>query len=160
MGYDLRFVIAIWETTIELDRVSGIARSIVNRANAFGSVYSMPHLAQGLRRITRAALCRLRIVVNSLVISDAARAEALSVPDDGIDSTYSSLCRELLTYMMADPSASPSVIQLLFSAKSIESIGDNATNISDAVYYLAQGQRPSRAVESLLDRPIPTERTS
>jgi len=51
--------------------------------------------------------------------------------------------------MMADSSTSPTVIQLLFSAKSIESIGDNVTNITDAVHYFAQGQRISRAAEGL-----------
>ena len=52
---------------------------------------------------------------------------------------------------MADPRTSPSVVQLLFSAKSIESIGDSVTNIADAVHYFAQGQRISRVAEGPTD---------
>ena len=148
VAQDLRFIIAVWETAIELNRVSGIARSIVNCGIALGNVQLIQQPAQGLRRITRAALRRLRDVVNSLVVADTAKAEHLSV-SGSIDSVFSSVCRELLTYMMADPSTTPSVIQLLFSAKSIESIGDNATNIADAVHYFAHGQRANRAAESL-----------
>jgi len=147
VAHDLRFIIAVWETAIELNRVSGIARSIANRAIALEDVQTIPQSAQGLRRITHAALRRLREAVNSLVLADS--AESLPVSGYAIDSVYSSFCRELLTYMMADSSTSPTVIQLLFSAKSIESIGDNVANIADAVYYFAQGQRISSAAEGL-----------
>ena len=135
VAHDLRFIIAVWETAIELNRVSGIARSIVKRASAFGNVHPFPQSARGLRRITSAALRRLREVVNSLVLADATKAEGLSVSGLGVNSVYSSVCRELLIYMMADPSTSSSAIEVLFCAKSIESIGDNATNIADAVHY-------------------------
>jgi len=151
VGQDLRFIIAVWETAIELSRVSGIARSIVNRAVTLGNVHALQQPAQGLRRITRAALRRLREVVNSLVLADTAKAPRLSVSGYGMDSVFSSICRELLTYMMADPSTSPSVVQLLFSAKSIESIGNSATNIADAVHYFVQGERTSMTAEGLPD---------
>ena len=153
VAHDLRFIIAIWETAIELNRVSGIARSIAKRAVTPG-VHPILQSAWGLRRITDVALRRLREVVDSLVLSDAAKADFLSRSDNEIDSVYSSVCRELLTYIMADPSTSPPVIQLLFSAKSIESIGDNVTNIADAVYYFAHGQRVNRAAEGLPNNPI------
>ena len=149
VAHDLRFIIAVWETAIELNRVSGIARSIANRAIALEDVQTIPQSAQGLRRITHAALRRLREAVISLVLADSAKAESLPVSGYAIDSVYSSFCRELLTYMMADSSTSPTVIQLLFSAKSIESIGDNVANIADAVYYFALGQRISSAAEGL-----------
>jgi len=151
VAHDLRFIIAIWETAIELNRVGGIARSIVNRAFTLGNVHSIQQSALALQRITNAALRRLREVVNSLVLADTAKADGLSRSDYEVDSVYSSVCRELLTYMMADPSTSPSVVQLLFSAKSIESIGDSVTNIADAVHYFAQGQRISRVPEGPTD---------
>src|SRR5215469_3563578 len=52
VAHDLRFIVAVWETAIELNRVSGIARSIANRAIALEDVQTIPQSAQGLRRIT------------------------------------------------------------------------------------------------------------
>jgi len=150
VAHDLRFIVAVWETAIELNRVSGIARSIAKRAATLG-VHPFGQSAWALRRITHAALRRLREVVDSLVFRDAPKTGGLARSENEIDLVYSSVCRELLTYMMADPSTSPSVIQLLFSAKSIESIGDNVTNIADAVHYFAHGQRLSGAVERVPD---------
>ena len=126
------------------------SRSIAKRAVTLG-VHPFGQSAWALRRITHAALRRLREVVDSLVFRDATKTDGLARSENEIDLVYSSVCRELLTYMMADPSTSPSVIQLLFSAKSIESIGDNVTNIADAVHYFAHGQRMSGAVERVPD---------
>lgn len=150
VAHDLRFIIAIWETAIELSRVSGIARGIVNRAITLGNFHPLPSAAQGLRRLTRATLQRLREAVNSLILFG--KAEGSSIANKDFGSTYESLCRELLTYMMADPSVCPSVIQSLFCAKGIESIGEQVTNIADAVQYFEKGQRISRS--GLPDTPI------
>jgi phosphate transport system protein len=148
---DLRFIIAMWEASIELSRISGIARSVTNRAMALGNVQLIPQSAAwGLRRITRVALAQLRAVVDSLIHADATEAEALSVGDHTINSLYDSLCRELLTYIMADE-PNPSLVHLLFCVKSIESVGDNVTNIAAAALYSVHGRRMRIGEESTLD---------
>jgi phosphate transport system protein len=53
---------------------------------------------------------------------------------------YSSLFRELLTYMMEDPRSISPCTHLLFMAKNIERIGDHATNIAENLYYLVNGK--------------------
>jgi len=150
VAYDLRLIVAMWETAIELNRVGDIARAIANRAVALKDHRPMSQPAPGLRRIARAALRRLRDAVNSLVQGDAAKAEKLWRSDHEIDSIYSSLCREFLTYMMADPVATAPGVHLLFAAKSIESIGDHVTNIADAVHYLVEGRR----IEATSELPV------
>ena len=52
---------------------------------------------------------------------------------------YTSLFRELLTYMMEDPRNITPCTHLLFVAKNIERIGDHATNIAETVYFLVHG---------------------
>ncbi len=120
---------------------SNIAKSVV----ALGGDYNMPQPANALRRFARAASQRLRDVVESLMRGDAAKAQGLWRTDNEIDEMYAGLCRELLTYMMAEPTMSPAAVQLLFCAKNIELIGDHVTNIAEAAHYLAQGQRISHA---------------
>ena len=53
--------------------------------------------------------------------------------DEEIDAVYTSLFRELLTYMMEDPRNITFCTHLLFCAKNIERIGDHATNIAETV---------------------------
>jgi phosphate transport system protein len=52
---------------------------------------------------------------------------------------YTSLFRELLTYMMEDPRDISACTHLLFVAKNIERIGDHATNIAEYIYFLVHG---------------------
>ena len=61
--------------------------------------------------------------------------------DEQIDAMYTSLFRELLTYMMEDPRNITACTHLLFCAKNIERIGDHATNIAETVYYIVTGKQ-------------------
>jgi phosphate transport system protein len=153
VAYDLRLTVAVWETAIELRRVGALARNIAKSVVTLGGNYDTPQPANALRRFARAASQRLRDVVESVIRGDAAKAQSLWRTDNEIDEMYAGLCRELLTYMMADPTMSPAAVQLLFCAKNIELIGDHVTNIAEAANYLAQGQRLSRGLESPVAEP-------
>jgi phosphate transport system protein len=68
-------------------------------------------------------------------------ANSIRERDDEIDAIYTSLFRELLTYMMEDPRNITACTHLLFCAKNIERIGDHATNIAESVYYIVTGEQ-------------------
>ncbi len=61
--------------------------------------------------------------------------------DEEVDAMYTSLFRELLTYMMEDPRNITVCTHLLFCAKNLERIGDHATNIAEMVYFAATGHQ-------------------
>ena len=60
--------------------------------------------------------------------------------DGEIDAMYTSLFRELLTYMMEDPRNIGLSTHLLFGAKNLERVGDHTTNIAETVFYLVRGE--------------------
>jgi phosphate transport system protein len=78
-------------------------------------------------------------VLNSYGSRNVELARQVWDADDEIDSVYTSLFRELLTYMMEDPRNITMCTHLLFSAKNIERIGDHATNIAETVHYMVTG---------------------
>ena len=53
---------------------------------------------------------------------------------------YTSMFRELLTYMMEDPRNITPCTHLLFMAKNIERIGDHATNIAELIHFKVTGK--------------------
>jgi phosphate transport system protein len=65
--------------------------------------------------------------------------------DEEVDEMYTSLFRELLTYMMEDPRNISPCTHLLFIAKNIERIGDHATNVAETIHFLVLG-RPIAAL--------------
>ena len=83
---------------------------------------------------------------------DTAKALDVWQRDGAIDALYTSLFRELLTYMMEDPRNISFCTHLLFCAKNIERIGDHTTNIAETVHYLVTGETlADRAAEG---RPV------
>ena len=63
----------------------------------------------------------------------------LRADDEKIDVKYTSVFRELLTYMMEDPRNITACTHLLFCAKNLERIGDHVTNIAENAYYVVTG---------------------
>jgi len=75
------------------------------------------------------------------------RINAVRERDGTIDAMYTSLFRELLTYMVKDSHNITACTHLLFCTKNIERIGDHATNIAETAHYVITGSYP------LLERP-------
>ena len=93
-------------------------------------------------------------MLDSYVSRDLDQALSVWRRDNEIDVLYTSLFRELLTYMMEDPRNISFCTHLLFCAKNIERIGDHATNIAEIVHYIITGialtdERPKQDTSSL-----------
>lgn len=71
--------------------------------------------------------------------NDVAAAQRVRDQDAEVDTLYTGLFRELLTYMMEDARAITPCTHLLFMAKNLERIGDHATNIAENVWFLVHG---------------------
>src|ERR1051326_2408449 len=84
-------------------------------------------------------LRQLKAALDAYSTRNAAAAVEVCNSDDEIDALYTSLFRELLTYMMEDPRNITQCTHLLFCSKSLERVGDHATNIAEAAYYLETG---------------------
>jgi phosphate transport system protein len=134
-------------------RICDYAANVAKRSIALSQappiqpVHALPRMAQF-------ALLLVKDVIDAYVEHDADKALAVWKRDEELDEMYSSLFRELLTYMMEDPRSIGSCTHLLFMAKNIERIGDHATNIAENLYYLVNGTpleevRPKGDISSL-----------
>ena len=91
VAYDLRLIVAVWETAIELRRVGRLASNIARSVITLGGDYAMPQPANALRRFARAASQRLRDVVKSLIDGDEVKAQSLWRTDAEIDEFFNVL---------------------------------------------------------------------
>lgn len=140
MGQDLREVTAATRIANDLERVGDLAKNVAKRVIAIDSDLQSKKLAIGVEHMTELALSQLKKVLDAYARKDADAARHVQEADAEIDAIYTSLFRELLTYMMEDRVITQCV-HLLFCAKNIERIGDHATNIAENVFYMVTGDR-------------------
>ncbi len=141
MGQDLREITAATRISNDLERVGDLAKNVAKRVIAIDSDLQSKKLAIGVEHMTELALAQLKRVLDAYARKDAEEARRVQEADAEIDAIYTSLFRELLTYMMEDPRVITQCVHLLFCAKNIERIGDHATNIAENVYYMVTGDR-------------------
>ncbi|MFN3131538.1 MULTISPECIES: phosphate signaling complex protein PhoU [unclassified Roseibium] len=141
MGQDLREITAASRIANDLERVGDLAKNVAKRAIAIDNDIQSKKLAIGVEHMTELALGQLKKVLDAYTGRNAEAARHVQEADAEVDAIYTSLFRELLTYMMEDPRVITSCVHLLFCAKNIERIGDHATNIAENVFFMVTGER-------------------
>ncbi len=139
MAQDLRQIITVLRLSSDLERVGDLAKNIAKRAYAIADETYPKQLIVGFKHMGELALSQLKKVLDAYSQRDAEKAMQAWRGDEEVDAMYNSLFRELLTYMMEDPRNIGLCTHFLFGAKSIERIGDHATNIAENVYFLVHG---------------------
>lgn len=140
LARDLRIIGTGLKITTDLERVGDHAFDI---AKITVSIAKQP-LIKPLVDIPRMAEMAQKMLKDSLLAYinlDMALAEKVCADDDAVDDIYHQTFRELLTYMMEDPTTIKQATQLLFVARYLERVADHATNIGEWVIYLVTGQR-------------------
>lgn len=137
---DLRNIITGLRIIGDLERMADHAVDIAK----ITILISHEPLIKPLIDIPRMSEYAQKMVRNSLdayIREDVELARSVGVDDDQVDHLHNQIFRELLTFMMADPRTIKQATHLLFVSRYLERIGDRATNIGEAVIYLATGDR-------------------
>jgi phosphate transport system protein len=141
MAVDLREIVAALRVSNDLERIGDLAKNIGKRVSALEGDFYPNKLLRGVEHMTSLVLGQLKQVLDAYAGRDLDSALAVWKGDEEIDAMCTSLFRELLTYMMEDPRNITQCIHLLFCTKSLERVGDHATNIAEAAYYLETGRQ-------------------
>jgi phosphate transport system protein len=143
MAFDLRVIAMAMKISNDLERIGDYATNIANRSERLAALppvkplYTVPRMAQITQEM-------VKDILDAYVQRDADKAVAVWHRDDEVDEMYTSLVRELLTYMMEDPRNISACLDLIFVAKNLERIGDHTTNIAEKIHYMIHGQRINR----------------
>src|SRR5690606_23220108 len=141
MADDLREIIGAIRISSDLERVGDLGKNIAKRVVAIADTQQPVQLFRGLEALATLTLTQLKQVLDIYASRAVGAIAFMRDRDVEIDAMYTSLFRELLTYMMEDPRNIAPCTHLLFCAKNIERIGDHATNIAETVYYVVTGEQ-------------------
>ncbi|HET7094709.1 MAG TPA: phosphate signaling complex protein PhoU [Thermomicrobiales bacterium] len=133
---DLRAIVAAIHIGTDLERMgdhaAGIAKLAIDIAGEppVKPLVDLPRMADLTREMLGAGLA-------AYMDADADAARVVAARDDDVDDLYNQIYRELLTYMMADPTTIDPATRLLWVAHNYERLADRVTNICERVVYVA-----------------------
>src|SRR5688572_14986601 len=136
---DLRWAVMSSKIAGELERIGDQAVNICQyneeliKHPSLKPMIDLPLMADVARRMLRESL-------DAFVRQDAVLAQKVLDTDDEVDAFKDQIFRELLTYMMADPGTIQRALELILVSRSLERVGDHATNIAEEVIYAVQGR--------------------
>jgi phosphate transport system protein len=139
MAVDLRAIVSAVKINTDLERVGDLA---VNIAEAVVRYMRHPPVKEliDIPRMASAAQTMLRDALDAYVRRDTVLAQAVLDADDGLDSLKTQVFRELLTYMLQDPTTNEPALDLILVTRHLERIGDHATNIAEDVIFIVSAR--------------------
>jgi len=137
---DLRLVMAVVKMITDLERIGDQAERIArmsiqinNSVQNKSHTINIAHLGERVQKMLHDAL-------DAFVRMDVELALKVLHEDRSVDAEYEGISRQLMTYMMEDARTIPTVLNLLWSARALERIGDHANNMCEHLIYFVKGK--------------------
>lgn len=139
MARDLRILASSLEIISELERMGDYAKGIANINIRMGNAPLLKPLID-VPRMANKGVDMLHRALTAFVNEDVETAKALPVEDDEIDALYNQVYRELMTFVIADPTTIERANWLLWVAHNLERFADRVTNICERTIFIATGE--------------------
>ena len=148
MASDLRFITSGMKIGTELERMGDLA---VNIAEVTLGLLRLPELKPliDIPRMAAVAQGMVKDSLNAFVNRDEKLARDVCLRDDEVDSLNNQVFRELLTYMMDDPTTINRAVGLILVGRHLERIADHATNIGEDVIFMVAGKTIKHHIEEI-----------
>ncbi len=138
MARDLRLLASILEIAGELERMGDYAKGIATINIRMGDQPLLKPLID-IPRMASKATDMLHRALDAFVREDAEAARAIPAEDDEVDELYHQVYRELMTFVLSDPTAIQRANWLLWAAHNLERVADRVTNICERTVFIVTG---------------------
>jgi len=136
---DLRFITMSLKFVTDLERIGDLAVNICERCLDLSSnsqlkpYIDIPKMAEVVQEMIRDSL-------DAFIESDPEKAVDVVKRDDVVDNYHDQIFREIITYMLQDPSTIQRGIHLFSVAKYLERMGDHTENLAELVIFMIKGK--------------------
>ncbi len=136
---DLRMLISIIKVITDLERIGDEAGRIAKmaiRLDATDYYHDQYHEVSHLVEMVKSMLSDS---LDAFARMNTESIASITKRDEKVDREYTSIIRQLITRMMEDPRNITRMLDVLWTARALERIGDHACNLCEHVVYIVQG---------------------
>ena len=140
-AFDLRLLLTVLRVINELERIGDLAERIAKTAiylsnNSEGRTdqyYELQHMSGLVREMLHDSL-------DSFARMSVDNITDITARDEQVDREYSSIIRQLITQMMEDPRNITRSLDMLWTVRALERIGDHSRYICEHLVYMVKGE--------------------
>ncbi|MDD1622079.1 MAG: phosphate signaling complex protein PhoU [Methylococcaceae bacterium] len=157
-AFDLRMLIATIKIITDLERIGDEAARIAKMTMRLEGAdyyqdkyYEIEHLLELVKDMLNGAL-------DAYARTDVEDIVAITAQDAKVDREYTSITRQLITQMMENPRNITRALDMLWTARALERIGDHSCNVCEQVIYMVKGKDVRHVSREELEKTVNTER--
>ncbi len=137
-AFDLRLLITAIKIIHEIERMGDKAERVAEMAIKLAGVDSkFPH--HELEHMAELVKSMLHDALDSFARMTLEDVPAITALDDSVDREYDNILRQLITRMMEDPRNITRTLDVLWTVRALERIGDHACYICEHMVYMING---------------------
>lgn len=152
-AFDLRLLMSVIKIVHELERVGDKAKRVSEMAIQLGggngkvTYYEIEHMAELVKSMLHDAL-------DAFARLDLANLSQITERDENVDREYDNILRQLITRMMEDPRHITRALDVLWTVRALERIGDHACYICEHLIYIVKGEDVRHLTQHQLEEKI------
>ncbi len=138
MARDLRFIVGCMRIAVDLERIADQAVNIAQRAQFLSAQPPLPP-NPAMEQLGETALDMLRMVIQAFVRENSEQAMEVCQMDDDADDLNVRVLKDHLEYMTHEVPAVERSVQTIITARCLERVADQTTNIAESVIFINRG---------------------
>lgn len=136
---DLRFIVAVIKINTDLERMGDQCVNIAYSGHDYLQ-YNLPIDCPEIRQMVTDVKAMVKQSLDAFVKGDEAIAQAVMLMDDRVDENKRAVLRRLEEGMMKSSQWIKPSLNLISIGRSLERLGDHATNIAEDVIFASSGR--------------------
>ncbi|MSP27702.1 MAG: phosphate signaling complex protein PhoU [Methylococcales bacterium] len=150
-AFDLRLLLTVIKVISELEIIGDLAERVAKMALQLSDsdskkdhYYEMQHMTDLVKDMLHGALDAFaRMCIDDITL--------ITARDVDVDREYDSILRQLITHMMEDPRHITRTLNVMWTVRAIERIGDHACYICEHLVFMIKGEAVQHLTQAQLE---------
>ena len=153
-AFDLRLLLTVIKIINELEIIGDLAERIAKMALQVSDAEGKKDQYHELQHMSDLVKDMLHGALDAFARMSIEDITTITGRDDSVDREYSSIIRQLITHMMEDPRNITRTLNVLWTVRAVERIGDHACYICEHLIFMIRGEAVRHLTQSELEEKL------